>query len=91
MWKVLLGRRAEKELDEAPTEIQLKLEAWVNVAKVSGVLGMVAIRGYRDHALEGKWNGARSSSLNKSWRVIYFVKNSEISILVVRISNHDYR
>lgn len=91
MWTIKIERKAEKELDKAPAEIRRKFEAWKRHAQFGGVKALVAINGFRDHALKGEWRGFRSSSLSDSWRVIYFVDGETISILVVRISNHDYR
>lgn len=49
------------------------------------------INGYWDHALKGEWKGARSSSLNEQWRVIYVVKGSLVRIMVLKVTPHDYR
>ncbi len=91
MWTVLISRKAQKELDQAPADIQKKFEAWVSVVRAGGVAGSAAVNGYRDHALKGEWLGARSASLSKGWRVIYTVNNEKVTITVVRISKHDYR
>jgi addiction module RelE/StbE family toxin len=50
----------------------------------------LAINGYWDHTLKGEWAGARASSLNKHWRVIYRVEADVIQVAVLRISSHDY-
>lgn len=91
MWTVQTSKSASKELDRAPTEIQEDYEAWKNVVLMSGPLGLKKINGYWDHALTGEWKGARASSLNKQWRVIYVVHADVVQVLVLRVSAHDYR
>lgn len=91
MWEVEIAKKASKELQEAPEEIRRKYTVWLNVIKASGVAGVVNVRGFRDHALKGKWHGYRSSSLSDSWRLIYQVEQESVTIKIVRVSNHDYR
>lgn len=90
MWTIKVERKVQKELDGAPKNIQKKFEKWVALIQEGGVEAVAKINGYRDHTLSGKWEGARSSSLNDAWRVIYTVQEDTVSILVVRVSNHDY-
>jgi addiction module RelE/StbE family toxin len=91
MWKVVISKAAVKELESAPAEIKRKYTVWLGVIKISGVPGVVAVKGFRDHALAGQWQGYRSSSLNYSWRVIYQVEQETVTISIKRVSNHDYR
>ena len=91
MYTIAETHSAAKELDKAPKEIQEKYEFWKNIAKTSGVDGLKQVSGFKDHPLKGEWEGARSSSLNVKWRVIYYVCNEEILITIVRITAHDYR
>jgi addiction module RelE/StbE family toxin len=91
MWTIQLSRQSVKELEKSPKEIQVAFEAWRHIVEASGPEALRLINGYWDHALKGEWAGARASSLNKSWRVIYVVQHSVVTVSVVRISHHDYR
>jgi addiction module RelE/StbE family toxin len=91
MWLIHISKSADKALKKAPLETRNAFDAWKNVAQLSGAQGLKAINGYRDHALKGDWEGARSSSLNNQWRVIYYVSNSEVKIFVLEVTPHDYR
>ena len=91
MWAVLEDRNLEKQLDKAPKEIKAKYEIWKNIVLTQGPLGLVQIKGFRDHALLGEWKGARSSYLNKQWRVIYVVQSDRVQVVVLEVAPHDYR
>ena len=58
---------------------------------MSGQPGLRQIKGFHDEALSGQWAGHRSSRLGIQWRVIYRVEASEIQVLVVAVTAHDYR
>jgi addiction module RelE/StbE family toxin len=87
MWSVEIARSAEKELKKAPIEIRDAFDAWKNLIEQYGTQGVQRINGYWDHALKG----ARSSSLNEQWRVIYVVDGRSVKILVLKVTPHDYR
>jgi addiction module RelE/StbE family toxin len=91
MYKLEILKSADKTLKKAPVEIRDAFDAWKNVVQLQGVAGLKAINGYRDHALKGDWQGARSSSLNEQWRVIYLVVENEVKIFVFEVTPHDYR
>jgi addiction module RelE/StbE family toxin len=91
MWAIQISKSADKALKKAPIEIRNAFDAWKNVAQMSGVRGLKAINGFRDHAPKGDWEGARSTSLNTQWRVIYYVENNEVKICVLEVTPHDYR
>ncbi len=91
MWTVFLERNALKALSKAPKEIQAKFEKWKDIAQLQGPSGLLQIKGFRDHALKGEWQGARSSSLNYQWRVIYTVASEQVNIFVLEVTPHDYR
>ncbi len=90
MWIVQIAKSAEKELKKAPLEIRNSFDAWKNLIEQYGPLGLQKINGYWDHSLKGEWKGARSSSLNGQWRVIYVVEAARIQILVLTVTPHDY-
>jgi len=91
MFEVRISKQADKALKKAPGEIRDSFDAWKNVVKLTGASGLKAINGYRDHSLKGEWEGARSSSLNNQWRVIYVVMDKEVKIFVLEVTPHDYR
>jgi addiction module RelE/StbE family toxin len=91
MWQIAEHPRTGKQLDSASLEIQKRYEKWKDIARISGPLGLRAIRGFRDEALSGKWNGYRSSRLNLQYRIIYRVVASQQLFQVVEVTPHDYR
>jgi addiction module RelE/StbE family toxin len=93
MWKILEHRQADKELSSGrvPVEILKRYEKWKDIAAISGPDGLRAIRGFHDEALAGEWKGCRSSRLNEQWRVIYSVEAGVMTVLVIRVTPHDYR
>jgi addiction module RelE/StbE family toxin len=91
MWSVFLTKSADKELKKCPQDIRDSFDAWKNVVEQSGPNGLKSINGYWDHALKGEWEGARASSLNKQWRVIYTIEAQEIRVIVLNVTPHDYR
>lgn len=91
MWAIKLAKSASKELDKAPKAIHEAFDAWASLVLASGPAALREVNGYWDHALKGEWAGARACSLNKNWRVIYYAESESVTVLVVRISSHDYR
>lgn len=91
MWNVFLEKNAVKAVNKAPREIQEKFEKWKDIVRLQGPKGLLEIKGFRDHALKGEWQGARASRLNDQWRVIYYVVANEVKILVMEVTPHDYR
>ena len=91
MWQIVEHPRTGKQLGSAPLEIQKRYEKWKDIARISGPLGLRAIRGFRDEALSGKWNGYRSSRLSLQYRIIYRVLASQLLFQVVEVTPHDYR
>ncbi|MFZ4715648.1 MAG: type II toxin-antitoxin system mRNA interferase toxin, RelE/StbE family [Bacteriovoracaceae bacterium] len=91
MWTIEISKSANKLLRKAPVEIRDSFDAWKNIIQFQGITGLKAINDYRDHALKGDWDGARSSSLNSQWRVIYLVMDKEVKIFILEVTPHDYR
>ncbi len=91
MWKILESREAQKSTKKCPKNIKEEYEAWKKLIELSGPAALRKISGYKDHALKGDWKGARSSYLNKQWRVIYYVEKSEVCVYVIEVNAHDYR
>lgn len=91
MWNIFLEKSASKALHKAPKEIQEKFSKWKDIVQLQGPHGLFDIKGFRDHALKGEWQGARASRLNDQWRVIYYVVANEVKVLVMEVTPHDYR
>jgi addiction module RelE/StbE family toxin len=91
MWTIREHRKLAKELGGAPGHIRKKYEVWKNVIRHSGSEGLQSISGFNDEALAGRWKGYRSSRLSLDYRVIYRIERQELTVLVERVSKHDYR
>ncbi len=91
MWRVVENRTVLKQLKKCPKKIREEYEGWKQILMLSGHKVFRGIVGYRDHALKGEWKGARSSYLNKQWRVIYRVDKKEVIVFVLEVNSHDYR
>jgi len=74
-----------------PIEILKRYEKWKDIVAISGPQGLAVIRGFRDEALLGEWQGFRSSRLGIKYRVIYKVEATEILVKVIDLTPHDYR
>lgn len=89
---VILSKGAQKDIKKIPRHILIFFDLWVEIIETEGYPAMQKIRGYRDHSLKGERHGQRSSSLNKSWRIIYHL-DVEINLLtveVLEVTNHEY-
>jgi len=91
MWIVQIARSAEKELNKAPLAIRDSFDAWKNLVEQYGPQSIQKINGYWDHALKGEWKGARASSLNEQWRVVYVIEGRSVQIMILKVTPHDYR
>lgn len=91
MWQVLEHRRLDKALVLLPTEILKRYEKWKDIVRISGPVGLKAIRGFNDESLRGRWKGFRSSRLGQKYRVIYRIEARYVLVKVVDLTPHDYR
>jgi proteic killer suppression protein len=91
MWVIYEHRRLEKQLAQAPLEVQKRYEKWKDIVAISGPSGLLSIRGFRDEALKGRWRGSRSSRLGQQYRLIYQVEGSRLTVKVLELTPHDYR
>lgn len=92
MWAIEEHRRVDKQLSGAvPAEVLKRYEKWKDIARISGPIGLRAIKGFHDEALTGEWQNHRSSRLGLQWRVIYRVVGNVLLIQVIQITAHDYR
>ena len=91
MWSVFESRDVRKTLPRLPRNIRERYEAWKLVVRMQGPAGLRAIKGFHDEALQGTWQGYRSSRLNAQYRVIYIVHGAQVAVHVERVTAHDYR
>jgi proteic killer suppression protein len=90
---VLISKKAEKELKKIPKHILVQFDLWVEIIESDSLQAMQKVKGYRDHALKGDRKGQRSSSLSRSWRVIYILdqKTKLITVDVLEVNHHEYK
>jgi addiction module RelE/StbE family toxin len=91
VWEIYEHRRAAKQLQSLPTEILKRYEKWKDIVRISGPVGLRAIRGLNDEPLRGEWQGHRSSRLNQQYRAIYRINRDQVFVEVVDVTAHDYR
>jgi mRNA-degrading endonuclease YafQ of YafQ-DinJ toxin-antitoxin module len=71
---------------------QAIIHAWIRQVTYHGPESVRGDLKWADHALDGKWQGYRSSAFSNRGRIIYRVIEKKILIQIVRITNeHDYR
>lgn len=90
MWKIYEKKTLVKNIMKVPLLIRKQYEVWKRVVEFGGPQGLRKIKGYHDESLKGKWQGYRSSRLNKQWRVIYKVESSCFEIFVIEVNPHEY-
>ena len=90
--KIEITRKAEKELDKAPTQIKRKFFVWVAAVEERGVEEVRNILGFHDESLQGNRKGQRSIRLNQQWRAYYVVKNGLVEFIeVTEVNPHEYK
>ena len=90
---VYLSKQAQKNLKKLPKHILIQFDLWVEIIETEGLTAMQKIKGFRDHALKGERKKQRSSSLSKSWRVIYKLdkETRQIVVEVLEVNHHEYK
>ncbi|MDX1741336.1 MAG: type II toxin-antitoxin system mRNA interferase toxin, RelE/StbE family [Rhodothermales bacterium] len=91
MWEIYEHRRVVRRLSRLPQEILKRYEKSKDIVEVSGPQGLRLIKGFRDEALRGEWKGHRFSRLGLQYRVIYKIEASQLRVLVLEVTPHDYR
>ncbi len=91
MWEIFESSDVDKVAHKIPKEILKRYEKWKDIVRVSGLLGLRAVKGFHDEKLSGSLSGYRSSRLNAQWRVIYKAEAERFRVYVIRITPHDYR
>lgn len=93
MCEVRFTKFADKQVARLPEYIQEKLDHWVDAIEKNGLFAMREVTGFNDEPLKGARSGERSSRLNRAYRVIYEVDNSDgelVIIAVLEVNKHDY-
>lgn len=89
--RVLLSKKAEKDLATVPVHVALKLQNWVEDVEERGVEAVRKIHGYHDEPLKGALKGQRSIRLSKGYRPYYRVVKDAVEFLRVEgVDKHAY-
>ncbi len=91
MWEIFERNSLVKKFSGIPEEVLKRYEKWKDIVRISGPRGLKMIRGFRDEALEGTWQGHRSSRLGLKYRLIYRIEKKKCYVQVIDINPHDYR
>ena len=85
--RVLLSRRAQKELRAVPRHVAVKLGAWADDVAVRGLEEVRKVPGYHDEPLRGRRVGQRSVRLSRSYRAIYEINDDGVEFVSVEEVN----
>lgn len=89
--RVLISKRAAKDLVHKPLHIVLKLQGWRDGVEKFGLEEMRKQPGYHDEPLKGDRKGQRSIRLSKAYRAIYrIVEEKVVFVLIEEVNKHDY-
>jgi toxin HigB-1 len=89
--RVVITRRAEKQLRGTPEWIRDKLAIWTREVELLGLEEVRKIPGYHDELLQGKRKGQRSIRLSRAYRAIYEIKQDEVVFASIEeIGKHNY-
>lgn len=92
IYKVIIEKSAQRDLEKVPKYIAIKLYEWIEAVAHDGLLAIRKIAGFHDEPLKGKRKGQRSIRLSKSYRAIYEIASSgKMEIVeIVEVNKHDY-
>lgn len=91
MWEIYEHNSLVKKITKIPRDILMRYEKWKDIVEISGPAGLRIIKGFHDESLRGKWQGYRSSRLNRQYRLIYRIEDKKLYVRVIDITAHDYR
>lgn len=91
MWQIFEHRSLQRHIRKLPNDILKRYEKWKDIVEISGPAGLRLIRGFNDESLRGEWKGHRSSRLGGKFRVIYRIETKELFVMVIDVTDHDYR
>ncbi len=90
MNKIVLHKKAWKQLKKLPAHIQGKFQGWVEAVEAFGIEEILKIPGYHDELLTGTRAGQRSVRLSRAYRIFYVEHKDKIIIEVIEVNRHDY-
>jgi mRNA-degrading endonuclease RelE of RelBE toxin-antitoxin system len=90
MWRIREHRDIEKTCRMLPKAIVKKYELWKDIVFRHGPEKLREFPGFHDEKLKGTRAGQRSSRLSLQYRVIYSVERDVVTVLVLKITPHDY-
>lgn len=90
--KVVITRRAERDLHRVPRHVAEKLGIWIEAVEADGLEEVRRIPGYHDEPLKGTRQGQRSIRLSRAYRAIYVVATDGTIafVSVEEVTKHDY-
>ncbi|MFH2065336.1 MAG: type II toxin-antitoxin system mRNA interferase toxin, RelE/StbE family [Pseudomonadota bacterium] len=90
MNKIVISKKAQKQLKKIPDHIQRNLQIWASQVEMMGINEVRKIKGYHDEPLlaDRKWQ--RSVRLSKAYRAFYIEHENSIIIEVIEVNKHDY-
>ncbi|MDZ4678325.1 MAG: hypothetical protein SGI74_12545 [Oligoflexia bacterium] len=95
MWQVKIQDKAAQifESSDLTEDDRLVIQTWAQIVAEHGPDELKKKPSvWADHPLYGEWAEHRASSFSYSGRIIYTVKDSIITVIVVRITtDHDYK
>lgn len=92
IYKVVLSKKAKRNLQKIPTHIVTKLYEWVEAVAHDGLLEIRKTPGFHDEPLKGDRKNQRSIRLSRAYRAIYEIgKNNQIEFVeIIEVNKHDY-
>lgn len=90
MNRVLLNKKARKQIKRVPRHIALNLRTWINEVEAVGIHVVRRVKGYHDEPLTGNRKGQRSIRLSKAYRAFYVEHENHIIIEVLEVNKHEY-
>jgi proteic killer suppression protein len=90
--RIVLSKKAGKQLTLVPHYIYRKYLYWVNLLEVIGLLDSRKYKGFHDEPLIGRRYGQRSVRLSKYYRLIYReVMSGYYDVIeILEVNKHDY-
>lgn len=89
--KILVSRKAKKQLEKVPRHIRTKFEYWCDLLDFVGLRDARKYKGFHDEPLSGDRKGQRSVRLSKAYRAIYKEVDDSYEIIeVIEVNKHEY-
>jgi len=90
--KVIITKKAQKDLKKVPIHVVRKLKVWVNDVETLGLEEVRMLPGFHDEALKGKRKGERSIRLSHAYRAIYIIRGGGTMefVNIEEVNKHEY-